>query len=86
MKLGIKSALCAVLATGAIVASASAASAAIVCNLEGDCWHAARPMVYRGRPDVVVHPDNWRWRAGEHYVFREHTGRGFWRHGVWVVF
>jgi len=85
MKIGVKSAVCALLAMSAVVVSASAASAAIVCS-EGACWHVARPNAYIGRPGIIVHPDGWRWGPGERYVWREHPGRGFWRGGVWVVF
>jgi hypothetical protein len=86
MKLGVKSAVCALLATGAVALSASAASAGIVCNGEGACWHVAHPNLYAGRPGIIVHPDGWRWAPSAHYVWREHTGRGYWRNGVWVVF
>ena len=33
---------------------------------------------------IVVHDDNWRWGPREHYTFREHEGRGYWRGGRWV--
>jgi hypothetical protein len=86
MKIGVKSAVCALLATGAIALSASAASAAVICNVEGACWHVAHPNYYVGRPGIIVHPDGWRWAPGAHYVWREHAGRGYWRNGVWIVF
>jgi hypothetical protein len=35
---------------------------------------------------IVVHPDNWRWGANDHYSWREHSGRGYWRNGAWVRF
>jgi hypothetical protein len=86
MKIGIKTAVCALLATGAVALSASTAAAAIVCNAEGACWHVPHPEPYIGRPGIFVHPNGWRWAPGAHYVWREHPGRGFWRGGVWVVF
>jgi hypothetical protein len=35
---------------------------------------------------VIIHPDDWRWREGEHHVWREHPGRGYWRGGAWAPF
>jgi hypothetical protein len=70
---------------GALTLTAGAASAAVVCNDEGDCWRV------RGRPDyrpefrLRVHPDNWRWGRGEHFRWREPgANHGYWRRGVWV--
>jgi hypothetical protein len=81
-----KMAVCALVGLSALAASATVASAAIVCNAEGQCWHVAHPYRYAPEYGVVVHPDNWRWGPTEHFVWREHTGRGYWRGGVWVRF
>jgi hypothetical protein len=35
---------------------------------------------------VVIHDDNWRWRDRDHYRWREHEGRGYWRNGIWLSF
>jgi hypothetical protein len=75
--------------TGAVCAlalTASAASAEIVCNREGECWHVKDRHEYRGEWGLVVHPDNWKWDSREKYKWREHEGRGYWRNGVWVEF
>ena len=69
-----------------VFGAASTASAAIVCNAAGECWHVKRALAYPAEAGIVVHPNGWRWRAREHFVFREHTGRGYWRNGVWVSF
>jgi hypothetical protein len=69
---------------GALVLSATAASAEIVCNDDGDCWHVREHVEYRPEFRLRVHPDNWRWAESDHYRWREHTGRGYWREGVWV--
>jgi hypothetical protein len=74
------------LGLGIVTMGANAASAAIVCNAEGACWHVHGRYAYRPEFGVVVHPDTWRWGANEHYAWREHTGRGYWRHGAWVRF
>jgi len=81
-----KTAAAAALALGALVATVTSASAAIVCNREGECWHVKRSYAYHPEWGLVVHPNHWRWRAHEHYVWREHEGRGYWRNGVWITF
>jgi hypothetical protein len=72
----------------ALAFTATAASAEIVCNHEGDCWHVKVRHDYRPDFGLTVHPDNWRWGEHEHDKFRwrEHEGRGYWRNGVWVQF
>ena len=76
----------AVLGAAAIVASSAPASAEIVCNRHGDCWHVRDHYDYRPEFGLVVHPDDWRWRRHEHFRWREHEGRGYWRNGVWLSF
>jgi hypothetical protein len=86
MKMAPKLAAAAVLGLSAATMGASAASAAIVCNADHQCWHVRHHYSYRPEYGVVVHRDNWRWGPREHYTWREHAGRGYWRHGVWVRF
>jgi hypothetical protein len=86
MKTASKIAAVALLGLGALTATATTASAAVVCNAEGACWHVRQNYVYHPEWGVVVHPDNWRWGPHERYVWREHAGRGYWRNGVWVRF
>ena len=78
----------ALLVAGSVLAmSATTASAEIVCNRDGDCWHIKTRHHYRPEFGVTIHPDNWRWRESErHYRWREHEGRGYWRNGVWIEF
>jgi hypothetical protein len=73
----------AVIGAGALAFSAAGAQAAIVCT-NTVCWHTHE--VYRYPPDahVIVHPDTWRWGAGEHFTWREHEGRGYWRGDRWT--
>ncbi|MBS0335104.1 MAG: hypothetical protein JSS35_20240 [Proteobacteria bacterium] len=87
MKSTTKIALAAAIAVGGFGLAATSASADIVCNGENECWHV-RHHHYDYRPEwgVVVHPDHWRWGAADHYRWREHTGRGYWRNGVWIRF
>ncbi len=86
MKQMSKIAAAALLAAGALTMTAKSASAYVACNAEGECWHVHRHYGYRPEFGIVVHPDGWRWRREEHYVWREHPGRGYWHGGVWVPF
>jgi hypothetical protein len=81
-----KFAAAALIAVSGLAISATAASAAVVCNAEGACWHTKRAYTYHPEYRVVVHPNNWRWGDKDHYSWREHAGRGYWRNGVWVRF
>jgi len=75
-------------ATCALALGATAASAAIVCNREGDCWHVKEQHNYRPEFGVTVYPDNWKWADNEHskYRWREHEGRGYWHQDRWIEF
>jgi hypothetical protein len=73
------------LAAGALALSAVNASAAIACA-GPVCWHTHETYEYPRDARVIVHPDDWRWGRREHFVFREHEGRGFWRGGRWREF
>lgn len=81
-----KIAFAALLGAGGLALAASNASAAIVCNGAGYCWHTHHHYHYHPAWGLTVHPDNWRWGPDEHYVWHEHAGRGYWRDGVWVTF
>jgi hypothetical protein len=72
-----------VLGAGALAFSALNASAAIVCS-GPVCWHTHEAYEYPPDAGVVVHPDTWRWGPGEHYSWREHPGRGYWRGDRWM--
>lgn len=75
-------------AASLLALSATTASAEIVCNEEGDCWHVRERHVYRPEFGVKVYPDDWRWRDADarRYRWREHEGRGYWHRGVWIGF
>jgi hypothetical protein len=78
----------AILALGTAMAAltATAASAAVVCNAEGECWHVHHNYNYHPEFGLVVHPDGWAWGANDHYTWHEHTGRGYWHNGAWITF
>ncbi|HEY5047006.1 MAG TPA: hypothetical protein VII49_03170 [Rhizomicrobium sp.] len=86
MKASLKLAAAALLGAGTLALTATSASAEIACNGDGQCWHVHRHYNYQPDFGVVVHPDNWKWGANDHYVWHEHPGRGYWRNGAWVRF
>jgi hypothetical protein len=79
-----KTLLGAAAAAGLLAFSAASASAAIACN-GNICWHTQEAYAYPPTARVVVHPDDWRWGPKEHFAWREHPGRGYWRNGRWIV-
>jgi hypothetical protein len=79
--------MCAVvMSAGVLAVGGGRASAAIVCNGAGDCWHTQETYQYKPEFGVVVHPNNWAWAHNDHYRWREHTGRGYWEGGTWRTF
>ena len=87
MRTFTKAIIAAAVAAGAASLGATA-SADIVCSTADNvCWHVHRHH-YEYKPDfgVVVHPDSWTWSTDDHYTWKEHEGRGYWRDGVWVTF
>ncbi len=66
-----------------LAVSAVGASAAIACN-GGVCWHTHEAYEYPPNAGVIVHPDDWRWGPRDHYMWREHPGRGYWRGDRWI--
>ena len=66
--------------------STLSASARIICNSTGDCWHEAEEYTYQPEWGLTIHPDDWKWKEGEHFTWREHKGRGYWKGGNWEEF
>ncbi len=74
--------------TGALVATTGAASARMVCNNDGDCWHTERNYSYPDR-SYRRYNDDWyfhqTWNDQRHY--RDyHEGRGYYKGGLWIGF
>jgi hypothetical protein len=73
--------------TAAIVAASAPASARVVCNRDGDCWHSdSVPRAPGIRFDS--HPDDWYFhqRWDDHRHFRDyHEGHGYYRNGLWIT-
>ena len=86
MKKAAKFVAAALLAVSGVAITAAAASAAVVCNAEGECWHVKHAYKYRPEFGISIHPNDWRWGENDHYRWREHSGRGYWRNGVWIRF
>ncbi|MBS0252890.1 MAG: hypothetical protein JSR78_17675 [Proteobacteria bacterium] len=66
--------------------AATSASAEVVCNSDGDCWHVKERRVYEPGLHLRVYPNDWKWKDHdhEHYRWREHEGHGYWRNGIWI--
>lgn len=74
-----------IIAAAAMTLGVSSASADVVCNEEGDCWRVKERRTYEPSLKLRVYPDDWRWKEGERYRWREHgRGHGYWRNGVWI--
>jgi hypothetical protein len=69
-----------------VFALATTASAAVVCNADGDCWRVKEKYDYRPDWGLTVYDDNWKWE-GNKYRWRDPgPGRGYYRGGVWIPF
>ena len=64
---------------------ATTASAAVVCNDEGDCWKVKKKHTYPSGVNLRIYGDDW--VPGEGYRWREAgEGPGYYRGGVWIGF
>jgi hypothetical protein len=73
------------IAAAVFTLSAATASAAVVCNDDGDCWHVRGAPRYEPSLKLRIMPDDWRWKEGDHYRWREPgRGHGYWRGGTWI--
>ena len=76
------------IAAGALVATTGAASARMVCNSTGECWHTEADYAYPGT-GYTKHNDDWyfhqTWNA-EHPYRDYHEGRGYYKSGIWIGF
>ena len=77
------------LVLGGSIGLTTAASAAVVCNDEGDCWKVKEKYEYKPEARVKIYDDNWKWRDEDkdRYRWRDSgPGRGYYRGGVWIGF
>jgi hypothetical protein len=89
MKLFGKLLATAAFAAGIGLAATAPASAYIACNHDGDCWHTESRAKAPG-VTFDFHPDDWyfhqKWDADKDHHYRDyHTGRGYYKGGVWVT-
>ena len=74
------------LGTSALTIGAGEASAAVVCNRDGDCWKVRGKPAYKPDFGLRIYGDNWRWKGGEKYRWRKvGRGHGYYRDGVWIT-
>ena len=66
------------LTVGVLAFGATSASAAIVCNEQGDCWKTKEKYAYPPDARVRIYADDWKWGPNDKYRWREHEGRGYW--------
>jgi hypothetical protein len=76
----------AMMGVSAVASISTNASAAIVCNEEGDCWHTQAEYTYQPAFSLSVHQNDWKWKEGEKHAWREHAGKGYWKGGNWTGF
>ena len=73
-----------------MVVAAQPATARMVCNSDGDCWHTDDSHArYSNDVHAQYHPDDWyfhqHWDSDREHHYRDyHDGPGYYRHGAWV--
>jgi hypothetical protein len=68
-----------------VFAFATSASAAVVCNNDGDCWRVKKKHDYPAGVNLNFYDDEW--EPGDGFRWREAgEGRGYYRGGVWIGF
>jgi len=71
------------LAATALTLTAGAASAAVVCEDEGDCWRVSGRPNYGPNLHLKFYGDDWKGDRG--HRFREPgRGHGYYRNGAWI--
>ena len=64
--------------------TAGSASAAVVCNDEGDCWRVKGRPAYGPGVQLRIYEDNWK-GDGVKFRWREPgRGHGYYRNGAWI--
>jgi hypothetical protein len=69
-----------------VAMSSLKASARIVCDTDGNCWHVHEDYAYPPGTHIETYPDDWHWKEGEKRAWKEHEGRGYWHGGQWQAF
>jgi hypothetical protein len=88
MEISLKNIIKAILGAGvALTLTVGAASAAVVCNEDGDCWRVSGEPRYEPTLKLRIQKDDWKWQDSERdrYRWREPgRGNGYYQGGVWV--
>ncbi len=74
--------------TGASFVAVTAASADVVCNRAGECWHVHDRLDYPAGVGVTFHDDTWgaAHQHGHWHWRQDRFDRGYYKDGVWVAF
>lgn len=73
-------------AAAALAITASAGSAAVVCNDDGDCWKTPKRLEYPPAARVHIYDDNYTIDTKKYRWREARPGAGYYRGGVWVDF
>ena len=76
----------AALAVLGTLALSTGASAAIVCNEDGDCWKVKERHKYPPDVQLRVYEDDWTIDEKKYKWRDPGEKRGYWRRGVWITF
>jgi hypothetical protein len=68
-----------------ILAFPVSASAALVCNNDGDCWRTKERLSYPPEANITIYDDHYA-IGPKHRIREAGKGRGYYRGGVWVGF
>ena len=84
MKIFEKGLLAVLIAMGGIAVTLGNASAYVVCNRFGDCWHTDTRVNFRG-VHLIFHSDKWwdRHKGEGRYAWHEIESGHDWHHGYW---
>jgi hypothetical protein len=87
LKSALKGALVAAMSGGALIATATTASADVACNGRGECWHVHDRLAYPAEAGVTFHDEHWGYGHHHGYHWRhDRFDRGYYRNGVWIAF
>jgi hypothetical protein len=73
-------------AAGIVALISTGASAAVVCNDEGDCWKVKEKHTYPPEARVQIYEDDYVIDTKKYKLREARPGPGYWRGGVWVGF
>jgi hypothetical protein len=79
----MKKVLLSAVAVGALLGVSSVTASADIACVGPVCWHTTERYEYPPDARVTVHPNDWKAGPNEHYTYREHSGRGYWRGDRW---